>query len=117
MSADSGNRGQARESPEKFPSIRRYLSRRWTPGGARATVLGAIEAVDLVTIFTDDTPADAIARLMPDVLVKGADYTVDAIVGADTVRAAGGRVLAVELVPGQSTTRLIAAGRKPEPVK
>lgn len=84
---------------------------------ARATVLGAIKAVDVVTIFADDTPADLIARLAPDVLVKGADYAVDAIVGADTVREAGGRVLTVDLVPGQSTTRLISAGRKPEPVK
>lgn len=84
---------------------------------ARATVLGAIEAVDLVTIFADDTPADLVARLVPDVLVKGADYAVDDIVGADTVRAAGGRVLTVELVPGQSTTRLIATGRKPVAAK
>lgn len=83
---------------------------------ARATVLGAIEHVDLIVVFDEDTPGQLISRLMPDVLVKGADYALDQIVGADTVRAAGGRVLTVDLVPGQSTTRLVAAGRKTAPV-
>ena len=82
---------------------------------ARATVMGAIEPVDLVVVFEEDTPAETIARLVPDVLVKGADYKVDDIVGADTVRAAGGRVLTVDLVAGQSTTKLIAAGRNSKP--
>jgi D-beta-D-heptose 7-phosphate kinase/D-beta-D-heptose 1-phosphate adenosyltransferase len=97
---------------------------------ARATVLAAIRHVDLVVTFEEDTPAALIAALSPDVLVKGADYDPEAIVGADTVRAAGGRVFTVELVPGHSTTRLVGrlvadhpdesrpreAGRTGEPV-
>ncbi len=79
---------------------------------ARATVLGAIESVDAVVIFEQDTPADLVSALVPDVLVKGADYKVEDIVGADTVTAAGGRVMTVDLVPGQSTTKLISTGRK-----
>jgi D-beta-D-heptose 7-phosphate kinase/D-beta-D-heptose 1-phosphate adenosyltransferase len=78
----------------------------------RATVVGAIEGVDAVVIFEQDTPAELIGALVPDVLVKGADYKIDEIVGADTVKAAGGRVMTVDLVPGKSTTRLIDAGRK-----
>jgi D-beta-D-heptose 7-phosphate kinase/D-beta-D-heptose 1-phosphate adenosyltransferase len=74
---------------------------------ARAAVLGAIDHVNLVVIFDEDTPAGLIDRLVPDLLVKGADYKPDEIVGADAVRKAGGRVMTVDLVPGQSTTRLI----------
>jgi D-beta-D-heptose 7-phosphate kinase/D-beta-D-heptose 1-phosphate adenosyltransferase len=77
---------------------------------ARATVVGAIHCVDLVVLFDDDTPLDLIAALSPDVLIKGADYTEDQIVGADVVRAAGGRVERVTLVEGQSTTELIRRG-------
>lgn len=78
----------------------------------RATVLGAIESVDAVVIFEEDTPAQIIAALVPDVLVKGADYNVDDIVGSDTVKAAGGQVIRIDLVPGQSTTALISSGRE-----
>ena len=74
---------------------------------ARAAVLGAIECVDLVVIFDDDTPFDLIGALMPDVLIKGTDYADDQIVGADVVRAAGGRVERITLVEGQSTSELI----------
>ena len=81
--------------------------------GARAAVLGAIECVDLVVIFEDDTPFDLIGALMPDVLVKGADYTEDKIVGADVVRAAGGRVERVKLIEGQSTSELIRRANAP----
>ena len=84
---------------------------------ARAAVLGALRHVDLVVTFDGETPAALIEGLLPDVLVKGADYATDAIVGADTVRAAGGRVFAVDRVPGQYTTRLIAAGRRSEAVE
>jgi D-beta-D-heptose 7-phosphate kinase/D-beta-D-heptose 1-phosphate adenosyltransferase len=80
---------------------------------ARAAVLGAIEHVNVVVVFEEDTPARLIERLLPDVLVKGADYTVAEVVGADTVVAAGGRVVLAELVPGQSTTRLIGQSRTP----
>jgi D-beta-D-heptose 7-phosphate kinase/D-beta-D-heptose 1-phosphate adenosyltransferase len=75
----------------------------------RAAVLGALEAVSLVVVFDEDTPRDLISNLAPDVLVKGADYSIDEIVGADTVLSAGGRVLTVDLVPGRSTSHLIKA--------
>jgi D-beta-D-heptose 7-phosphate kinase/D-beta-D-heptose 1-phosphate adenosyltransferase len=71
---------------------------------ARATVLAAIKAVDGVVIFTEDTPRDLIERLAPDVLVKGADYTVDTVVGADIVLGRGGKVLLAQILPGHSTT-------------
>jgi bifunctional ADP-heptose synthase (sugar kinase/adenylyltransferase) len=67
--------------------------------------------VNLVVIFEDDTPYELIKALGPDLLVKGADYKVEEIVGADIVTAAGGRVMTVELVPGQSTTRLVGPSR------
>ena len=74
-------------------------------------VLGALESVNLVVIFDADTPAALIDLLVPDLLVKGADYRIEDIVGADTVLKAGGRVVTAELVPGQSTTKLVAASR------
>lgn len=73
----------------------------------RAAVLAALEAVDLVVAFEEDTPLELIRRLVPDVLVKGADYRPDEVVGADLVRAAGGRVELVPLTPGHSTTGLV----------
>jgi D-beta-D-heptose 7-phosphate kinase/D-beta-D-heptose 1-phosphate adenosyltransferase len=74
---------------------------------SRAYVLGALSAVDLVLVFDEDTPAETIAALKPDLLVKGADYTMEQVVGAETVGAAGGRVLLLPLMRGQSTTSLI----------
>ncbi|MCR4680405.1 MAG: D-glycero-beta-D-manno-heptose 1-phosphate adenylyltransferase [Bacteroidales bacterium] len=74
---------------------------------ARALVLAALEIVDYVAIFDEDTPYNLIAKVQPDVLVKGGDYQVDNIVGADIVRARGGKVLTVPLVPGFSTTSII----------
>lgn len=74
---------------------------------ARAEVMGAIRCVDLVVLFDQDTPLELIRLLVPDVLVKGADYTEEAIVGHNIVKNAGGRVERVELRQGQSTTRLI----------
>ncbi|MGD1934862.1 MAG: D-glycero-beta-D-manno-heptose-7-phosphate kinase [Candidatus Phaeomarinobacter sp.] len=74
---------------------------------ARALVLASLEDVDMVVIFSDDTPLELIGTLKPDVLIKGADYTEDTVVGADIVKAHGGRVVLAELVPGQSTTRTI----------
>jgi len=80
----------------------------------RAFILSALAAVDLVVVFEEDTPLVLIERLNPDVLVKGADYTIDTVVGADIVRAAGGRVVLAKLVEGKSTTGLI--GRMTAPV-
>jgi D-beta-D-heptose 7-phosphate kinase/D-beta-D-heptose 1-phosphate adenosyltransferase len=74
---------------------------------ARATVLAAVKAVDAVVIFGDDTPLELIEALEPDVLVKGADYTLDRVVGADLVLARGGKVLLARLVPGHSTTETV----------
>jgi D-beta-D-heptose 7-phosphate kinase/D-beta-D-heptose 1-phosphate adenosyltransferase len=71
---------------------------------ARATVLAAVKSVDAVIIFPEDTPIRLIEALEPDVLVKGADYTVDTVVGADLVLGRGGKVILAELLSGHSTT-------------
>jgi rfaE bifunctional protein nucleotidyltransferase chain/domain len=73
----------------------------------RAEVLAALAAVDHLIVFDEDTPRALIAALRPDVLVKGADWAAEDIVGADEVRAAGGRVERITLVPGVSTTELL----------
>ena len=78
---------------------------------SRAEVLAALEAVDLVVVFEQDTPLDLLRRVRPTVLVKGADYTLDQVVGRELVEADGGEVMLVDLVPGHSTTRLV--GKKP----
>jgi D-beta-D-heptose 7-phosphate kinase / D-beta-D-heptose 1-phosphate adenosyltransferase len=77
---------------------------------ARAEVLAALEAVDLVAIFEEDTPLELIRKVRPTVLVKGADYALDQVVGREIVEAEGGKVLLVALVPGYSTTRLVGKG-------
>jgi len=74
---------------------------------ARATVLSSLKTVDAVIIFSDDTPLDLIKSLQPEVLIKGADYTVDTVVGADIVKSYGGKIVLAELVAGQSTTNTI----------
>jgi D-beta-D-heptose 7-phosphate kinase/D-beta-D-heptose 1-phosphate adenosyltransferase len=74
---------------------------------ARAAVMAALRYVDCVVAFDEDTPLELIRTLAPDVLIKGADYSVDEVVGGDLVRAAGGRVVLAKLVPGKSTTRTI----------
>ncbi|MBI4536131.1 MAG: D-glycero-beta-D-manno-heptose 1-phosphate adenylyltransferase [Ignavibacteriae bacterium] len=73
----------------------------------RATVLAALAAVDYVCFFGDDTPHRIISRLVPDILVKGADWRVNAIVGKDVVEAHGGKVKTIRLTPGRSTTSVI----------
>ena len=82
-----------------------------TPEAERAEILLALECVDAVAIFDEETPADIIRRIQPDVLVKGADWGPDNIVGRDTVEARGGRVVRMELSPGYSTTELIRRAR------
>jgi D-beta-D-heptose 7-phosphate kinase / D-beta-D-heptose 1-phosphate adenosyltransferase len=74
---------------------------------ARATVMASMSPVDLVTLFDEDTPLAMIQALRPDVLVKGSDYTVDQVVGADLVRGWGGKVVLVTLREGHSTTSTI----------
>jgi rfaE bifunctional protein nucleotidyltransferase chain/domain len=73
----------------------------------RTRVLAALACVDCVVLFAEDTPLELIRALRPDVLVKGADYARDQIVGADDVEGWGGRVVRVPLVPGKSTTDLV----------
>ena len=73
----------------------------------RAYVLAALEAVDLVVLFEQDTPLELVSALRPDVIVKGGDYAVDSIVGANEVESWGGEVVVVPLTPGQSTTSII----------
>jgi rfaE bifunctional protein nucleotidyltransferase chain/domain len=80
---------------------------------ARARVLAGLAAVDCVVLFDQDTPLELIRALAPDVLVKGADYTRDRIVGADWIEARGGRVVRVPVVPGYSTTALVERLRAP----
>ena len=76
---------------------------------ARAAVMGAVKGVSAVVLFAEDTPLELIRALQPDVLVKGSDYTEDQVVGADVVKARGGRVVLVDLAPGHSTSNLVAA--------
>src|ERR1700726_768408 len=78
---------------------------------ARAEVLAALEAVDLVAIFDEDTPIGLITAVRPSVLVKGGDYTRKQVVGHEIVEASGGQVLLVELLPGFSTTSLVDRAR------
>ena len=73
----------------------------------RVGLLAALAMVDAVCVFGEDTPARLVSAIVPDVLVKGGDYAPDEIVGADTVRAAGGEVLVVPLLEGHSTTNTI----------
>jgi D-beta-D-heptose 7-phosphate kinase/D-beta-D-heptose 1-phosphate adenosyltransferase len=70
-------------------------------------VLSSLKAVDAVVIFEDDTPLALITALEPDVLVKGADYTVQTVVGADVVLRRGGKVVLAELLPAHSTSETI----------
>ncbi len=77
----------------------------------RATVVAALRAVDHVVLFDEDTPLRVISTLLPDVLVKGGDYTRDTIVGADVVEEHGGTVVTIPLVEGRSTTNIINRAR------
>jgi rfaE bifunctional protein nucleotidyltransferase chain/domain len=77
------------------------------PQHERAEVLAALACVDAVVIFDEDTPHHVIAAVRPDVLVKGADWAEDAIVGRDIVEAGGGRVVRVAIEPGYSTTAIL----------
>ncbi|MGO3932206.1 D-glycero-beta-D-manno-heptose-7-phosphate kinase [Rhodopseudomonas pseudopalustris] len=79
---------------------------------ARAEVLAALEAVDLVAIFGEDTPLKLIKRIVPSVLVKGGDYTREQVVGHEIVAARGGEVLLVDVLPGFSTTSLVEKARE-----
>ncbi len=98
-------------------SVRRLKgpARPITPAGDRAWLLAALACVDAVTIFEEDTPAQLIADLLPDVLVKGGDYRPDQIAGASAVEQAGGRVVILPLVPGRSTTGIVERIARQQP--
>ena len=83
-----------------------------TPEAERAEILSALACVDGVVVFDEDTPREIIAALQPDVLVKGADWAADAIVGRDVVEARGGRVVRVPIEAGHSTSALVEKIRR-----
>ncbi len=84
------------------------------PVQARAEVLAALEAVDLVVVFDETTPEKLIARIKPTVLVKGSDYKREDVVGHAIVEANGGQVVLIDLVPGYSTTSMVERTRSPK---
>jgi D-glycero-beta-D-manno-heptose 1-phosphate adenylyltransferase len=77
------------------------------PESERAEIIAALRAVDAAVVFDEDTPHEIIAMVLPDVLVKGADWPADRIVGRAIVEGRGGRVVRVAVEPGYSTTRLV----------
>ena len=91
-------------------SVRRLekgSGRPFVPEGDRALVIAALESVDAVTIFAEDTPLELISALLPDVLVKGGDYAPQQVVGREVVEASGGRLVLIPFVAGYSTTDLV----------
>ena len=74
---------------------------------SRARVLAALQFIDLVVFFNEDTPLALISKLVPDILVKGSDYLAENIVGADVVKKNGGVVKTIDFVPGYSTTKIV----------
>jgi rfaE bifunctional protein nucleotidyltransferase chain/domain len=81
----------------------------------RAFILAGLASVDAVTLFDEDTPAELIAALVPDILVKGGDYSPGEVVGRDTVEAAGGRLVLIPFVEGRSTTDIVRRIRETTP--
>ncbi len=83
------------------------------PAQERAELLLALEPVDRVVVYEEPTPIEVVRTLRPEVLVKGADWAHDAIVGRTEVEAEGGRVVRVEIVPGRSTSAVVERVRRP----
>jgi D-beta-D-heptose 7-phosphate kinase/D-beta-D-heptose 1-phosphate adenosyltransferase len=113
---------QARASCEKLvvglntdASVKRLKgdSRPVNTQAARALVLASLASVDMVILFDDDTPMQLIEAIRPDVLVKGADYTIDTVVGSGFVRSYGGQVILAQLAEGHSTTNIIKRMNEP----
>ena len=96
-------------------SVRRLKgsSRPLQDENARAEVIGAIKGVSAVVIFDEDTPLKLLQQLEPDVIIKGADYAESDVVGAELVKARGGRVVLATLLPGRSTTALVGRDKAP----
>ena len=83
-------------------------SRPITPEAERVEILSALACVDAAVVFDEDTPAQIIKAIQPDILVKGADWAADAIVGRDTVEARGGQVVRIPIEEGWSTSGIVA---------
>jgi D-glycero-beta-D-manno-heptose 1-phosphate adenylyltransferase len=94
-------------SDDSVRRLQKGSDRPINPESARARVLAALEAVDCVVLFETDTPLDLIRQLAPEVLVKGADYAREAIVGGDLVESRGGRVVRIPLVGSFSTSSIV----------
>jgi D-beta-D-heptose 7-phosphate kinase/D-beta-D-heptose 1-phosphate adenosyltransferase len=96
-------------------SVRRLKGegRPLVPEAERAEALLALESVDRVVVYGEDTPLEVVKALLPDVLVKGADWAEDKVVGRAEVEAAGGRVVRVATLPGRSTTAIVERIRRP----
>ena len=105
---------EAKKETNADASVRRNKGpgRPITPQDERAEVLSALECVDAVVIFEEDTPAEIVRLVQPDVLVKGADWPADQIVGRDTVEARGGRVVLVAVEQGHSTSAIVERIRR-----
>jgi rfaE bifunctional protein nucleotidyltransferase chain/domain len=95
-------------------SVRRNkgVGRPINPEGERAELLAGLACVDAVVIFDEDTPAEIVGAIQPDVLVKGADWPADQIVGRDTVEARGGRVVRIAVEHGHATTAIVERVRR-----
>jgi rfaE bifunctional protein nucleotidyltransferase chain/domain len=100
---------------ESVRRLNKGLSRPLNPERDRARVLAALACVDRVVLFPEDTPREIITELQPDVLVKGGDYKLEEIVGREEILAWGGEVKVIPLVPGYSTTALLARLRGKTP--
>lgn len=83
-----------------------------TPEAERAEILASLACVDAVVLFDEDTPAEIVSAVQPGVLVKGADWAADRIVGRDTVEARGGRVVRIPVEQGHSTTAIVEKIRR-----
>ena len=96
-------------------SVRRLKGggRPLVPEAERAEALLSLESVDRVVVYGEDTPLEVVKALLPDVLVKGADWAEDKVVGRAEVEAAGGRVVRVATLPGRSTTAIVERIRRP----
>jgi D-beta-D-heptose 7-phosphate kinase/D-beta-D-heptose 1-phosphate adenosyltransferase len=88
-----------------------------TPEAERAEILAALACVDAVVLFDEDTPHELIAAVQPDILVKGADWAADAIVGRGVVEARGGRVVRIPVEAGYSTSKIVAKIRRSDAVE
>lgn len=99
-------------SDRSVRALEKGADRPVNPEHERAELLAALAAVDAVVVFDEPTPLEIVSAIQPDVLVKGADWAADAIVGRDVVEARGGRVVRIPLAPGYSTTAILARARR-----